>query len=162
MSFTQAELEAMRAADAEIEADFSLTPEEIAAARDRDERAIFERVRWKRAAPKSAEEKERDFQKFKARRKKPLTDKDRERAKAYYKTHREHYRAYRVQYYQENRERILLYSREYFQAHKAECQAKARERNRKRYHSDPEYAERLRAKARERLKRKRALEAVRQ
>lgn len=162
MSFTKAELEAMRAADAEIEADFSLTPEEIAAARDRDERAIFERVRGKRAAPKSADEKERDFQKFKATRKKPLTDKDRERAKAYYQAHWEHYKAYRLQYYQANRERIRAYSREYFQAHKAECQAKANERNRKRYHTDPEYAERLRAKARERIKRKKAGEAIRQ
>lgn len=94
MSFTQAELDAIAAADAEIEADFCLTPDEIAAARDRDERAIFERVCGKRAraAPKSLEEKERDFQKFKARRKKPLTDKDRERAKAYYHAHKEYTR----------------------------------------------------------------------
>lgn len=150
MSFTQAELDAIAAADAEIEADFCLTPEEIAAARDRDERAIFERVCDKRtrAAPKSLEEKERDFQKFKAARKKPLTDKDRERAKAYYHAHKEYYKARRLAYYQANRERFLAYAREYFQAHKSECQAKSAKRRRERYHSDPEYAERMREQSR--------------
>ena len=157
MSFTKAELDAMRAADAEIEAGFCLTPEEIAAARDRDERAIFERAcgARARAAPKSAKEAERAFQKFMKQRHKTVTDKDRERARAYYQANKQEINARRLGRYasdHEYHEYCLTYSREYYQMHKAECNVRNQKRRRERYHSDPEYAKRMKEKSKRRHK----------
>lgn len=79
MAFSRQELEAMRLADEEIEANFRITSEEISAARERDVSFSLAQVDKKKAAA-------------------------RRRSKAWYERNREKVLEKKKQYYQENRE----------------------------------------------------------
>ena len=92
--FTPEELSAMAAADAEIEADFCLTQEEIEQSRARDRRAAFEALPFekkKRAAQQKAW--------YEANREKVAAQQ-----KAYREANREKYNAYHRAYYHRRKE----------------------------------------------------------
>lgn len=88
MAFSSDELEAMRQADEEIEANFSITSAEISAARERDFYFSL------------AQDDERKAN-------------ERRRKKAWYDANREKILNQKKRYYQENRETRLAYQNEY-------------------------------------------------
>ena len=90
MSFTAAELAEMAAADAEIEQEFEITPEEAAEADQRD------------FTLKPVEERRK-------------IERSRMYCRRYYERHKAETSAHKKLYYQANRERILARAREYKQ-----------------------------------------------
>ena len=99
MSWTAEELAAMAAADAEIEADFRLTPEDLALAREVDREAVFDA-------------KDNVAQRLAAKQ------------KAYREANREKVAAQQKAYYEANREKLVDYQRFYRQRKKAEKEAR--------------------------------------
>lgn len=99
MGWTAEELAEMAAADAEIEADFRLTPEDLALAREVDREAVFDA-------------KDNAAQKLAAQQ------------KAYREANREKVAAYNKAYYEANREKVADYQRSYRQRKRAEKEAR--------------------------------------
>lgn len=138
MPFTPQELEAMRAADAEIEATFCMTQEDIQLSRELDREARLDSLppeKRKRAiqAMKAREREKERFaqrdaayyrshkeQKLQKRRDYKEQHKDQISAsqKSWYQRHREEILEARRVKYQQNREEILKKQREYQHAHK--------------------------------------------
>ena len=108
MGFTAAELAEMARADAEIEATFRLTNEDIALGRQIDRDAVLEGMDAR--ARKRAE-----------------------RQRQYYEANREKVAEYQRQYREANREKVAERQRRYYEAHKdevAEYQRQYRRRKR--------------------------------
>ena len=99
MGWTAEELAEMAAADAEIEADFRLTPEDLALAREVDREAVFDA-------------KDNAAQKLAAQQ------------KAYYEANREKVAAQKKAYREANREKVADYQRSYRQRKRAEKEAR--------------------------------------
>lgn len=99
MAWTKEELAAMAAADAEIERDFRLTPEDLALAREIDREAVFDA-------------KDNVAQRLAAQQ------------KAYREANREKVAAQKKAYREANRERLADYQRSYRQRKKAEKEAR--------------------------------------
>ena len=110
MGWTAEERAAMAAADAEIEADFRLTPEDLALALEIDREAVMEA---KDRAARKADDRQKAYY-----------EENRERIaaqqKAYYEENRERIAARKKAYREENRERIRAYERSYRDAHREE------------------------------------------
>lgn len=87
--FTAAELAELRRADAEIDAEYALTPEEIKASRKLDREAELERM----------DPKKRRIAAYQA---------------AYYEANKERIAAYQAAWKRENREKWNAYQREYY------------------------------------------------
>ena len=108
MPFTAAELEEMRRADAEIEWNFRLTPEDLAASRQRDRWAVFEalppekqrRAAYQRAYCEANREKLAAYQ------------------RAYCEANRETLAAYQRAYREANREKLAASRRAYYEANR--------------------------------------------
>ena len=123
MPFTAAELEEMRRADAEIEWNFRLTPEDLAVSRQRDRWAVFEALppeKQRRAAYQRA-----------------YCEANREKLAAYQRAYREANRekraAYQRAYCEANREKLAASRRAYYEANqekRAAYQRAYREANR--------------------------------
>ena len=138
MPFTAAELEEMRRADAEIEWNFRLTPEDLAASRQRDRWAVFEalppekqrRAAYQRAYCEANREKLAAYQRA-------YCEANREKLAAYQRAYceanREKLAASRRAYYEANREKRAAYQRAYREANRekrAAYQRAYREANR--------------------------------
>ena len=138
MPFTAAELEEMRRADAEIEWNFRLTPEDLAASRQRDRWAVFEalppekqrRAAYQRAYCEANREKLAAYQRAycEANREKlaayqrAYREANREKLaasrRAYYEANREKRAAYQRAYREANREKLAAYQRAYYEANR--------------------------------------------
>ena len=99
MGWTAEELAEMAAADAEIEADFRLTPKDLALAREVDREAVFDA-------------KDNAAQKVAAQQ------------KAYREANREKLAAQQKAYYEANREKVAAQQKAYRQRKKAEKEAR--------------------------------------
>lgn len=99
--FTPEEIAELAAADAEIDATFCLTDEEISRSRDADTAAMLDRLP-------------------------PEKRKAAARHRAYYEKHREEIAAKARAYYEKNREKRLAYQRAYDAAHREEKAIKNR------------------------------------
>lgn len=99
--FTPEELADMAAADAEIDASFSLTNEDIRRSREADKAAMLERL------PPAKKKKAAYW-------------------RAYYEANREEIAAKRRAYYEKNREKKLAYQRAYDAAHREDIAARQR------------------------------------
>ena len=99
--FTPEELAEMAAADAEIEAEFRLTQEDLDRSRELDREAKF------RALPM-------EKQKVAAQQ------------KAYYEANREKVAAQRKAYYEANREKVAEYQKAYYEANREQLRERAR------------------------------------
>lgn len=99
--FTPEELAELEAADAEIDASFSLTNEDIRRSREADKAAMLDRLP-------------------------PEKRKAAARHRAYYERHREEIAAKARAYYEKNREKRLAYQRAYDAAHREEKAIKNR------------------------------------
>ena len=99
--FTPEELAEMEAADAEIEAEFRLTQEDLDRSRELDREAKF------RALPM-------EKQKVAAQQ------------KAYYEANREKVAAQRKAYYEANREKVAEYQKAYYEANREQLRERAR------------------------------------
>ena len=97
--FTPEELADMAAADAEIDASFSLTNEDIRRSREADKAAMLDRL------PPAKKKKSAYW-------------------RAYYEANREEIAAKRRSYYEKNREKKLAYQRAYDAAHREEIKAR--------------------------------------
>lgn len=97
--FTPEELAELAAADAEIEATFSLTNEDISRSRETDKAAMIDRL---------PPEKRKAAAKY----------------RAYYEKNREKIAAKARAYYEKNREKRLAYQRAYDAAHREEIKAR--------------------------------------
>lgn len=97
--FTPEELAKLAAADAEIDASFSLTNEDIRRSREADKAAMLDRLP-------------------------PEKRKAAARHRAYYERHREEIAAKARAYYEKNREKKLAYQRAYDAAHREEIKAR--------------------------------------
>lgn len=97
--FTPEELDEMKAADAEIEATFRLTNEDIRRSREADKAAMLDRML-------------------------PAKKKKAAYWRAYYEANREQIAAKRRAYYEKNREKKLAYQRAYDAAHREDIAAR--------------------------------------
>ena len=107
--FTPEELEEMRRADEEIEADFRLTNEEIRRSRELDKSAVFDHKdrRQKKIAENKRAYREANREKIA------------ENQRAYYEANREKIAENKRAYYEANREKINGYMREYMRKRRA-------------------------------------------
>ena len=96
MGFTKEELEAMRLADEEIEREFSLSVDDIAASNELDRAALYDRKG----------EKERELSAQRKAYREANKDKIAEYQKAYREANREKLAEYQKAYYEANREKI--------------------------------------------------------
>ena len=108
--WTPEELEAMRQADAEIEADFVLSHDEVVAARERDRAALG------RHGPSA---KRRAY--YETHKEQIVAYK-----RAYYETHKEQIAASQRAYYEANKEQIAAYKRAYYETNKEQIADKRR------------------------------------
>ena len=106
-TFTAEELAEMAAADAEIEAEFRLTPEELEQSSELDREAKFSSLP-------------------------PEKRKVAEYQKAYYEANREKVAAQRKAYREANREKVAEYQKAYYEANREKRRAYMREYMRKR------------------------------
>lgn len=122
--FTPEELEELRKADEELDAEFVLTPEEAAASGKLDRQAELDRV--------DNREKERLLRRRAENRRYKRAHPEQTRAteRRYRERHREQIAKRRRERYLRNRERELARQREYDRAHKEQRAEKARERRR--------------------------------
>ena len=121
--FTPEELSAMAAADAEIEADFCLTQEEIEQSRARDRRAAFEALPFekKKVAARQKAYREANREKIAARQKawyEANREKIAARQKAWYEANREKIAAQQKAHREANREKYNAYHRAYYHRRK--------------------------------------------
>ena len=122
VAFTPEELAEMAAADAEIEASFRLTPEDLTRAARLDRLARFESLpigKRKVAAQRKAY--------YEANREKVAAQR-----KAYYEANREKVAAQRKAYYEANREKVAAQRKAYREANREKYNAYMREYMRKR------------------------------
>ena len=103
MGFTAAELAEMARADAEIEATFRLTNEDIALGRQIDRDAVLEGM-----DARARKRAERQRQYYEANREKVA-----ERQRRYYEAHKDEVAEYQRQYREANREKAAEYQRQY-------------------------------------------------
>ena len=103
MGFTAAELAEMARADAEIEATFRLTNEDLALGRQIDREAVLEGMDAQ--ARKRAERQRRYYESHK--------DERAERQRRYYESHKDERAEYQRQYYEANREKVAERQRQY-------------------------------------------------
>ena len=101
--FTEEELEEMRRADAEIEADFRLTQEDIAFSRNADREAKLSR---KDNRGRKIAENQRAYREANK-------DKIAEQKRAYREANKEKIADYQAAYYEANKQKLLDYQREY-------------------------------------------------
>ena len=101
--FTEEELEELRRADAELDEEYRLTPEDIAFSRRMDREAKFQRLdnRGRRSAAQQAAYREANREKIAARQ------------AAYREANREKIADYQAAYREANREKYNAYMREY-------------------------------------------------
>ena len=116
MPFTKDELAAMAAADAEIEAGFVRTNEDLEFSRQLDREVKFAALdpEKRRIAAKCRRYYEAHREEINAKN------------RAYYEAHREEISAYYRAYYEAHREEIAAYQRAYHQAHREEIAARER------------------------------------
>ena len=112
--FTPEELAELAAADAEIDASFRLTNEDIKRSREADKAAMFDRLppEKKKIAAKQRAYREANREEIAAK------------ARAYYEANREEIAAKQRAYYEKNREKKLAYQRAYDAAHREEIAAR--------------------------------------
>ena len=101
--FTSEELEELRRADAEIDASFIQTQEEINNSRKRDRVAVFS----------SMDPKKRKIAEYQAAYREANKDKIAERNAAYYEANKDKIAEYKAAYREANREKYNAYMREY-------------------------------------------------
>ena len=101
MGFTAAELAEMARADAEIEATFRLTNEDIALGRQIDRDAVLEGMDAR--ARKRAERQRQYYE--------PNLEKVAERQRRYYEAHKDEVAEYQRQYREANREKMCIRDR---------------------------------------------------
>ena len=124
MGFTAAELAEMARADAEIEATFRLTNEDLALGRQIDREAVLEGMDAQ--ARKRAERQRRYYESHK--------DERAEYQRQYYEANREKVAEYQRQYRESNREKVAEYQRQYYEANREKVAERQRQyRRRKRW-----------------------------
>ena len=111
--FTAAELEELRRADAEIDKEYALTPQEIKASRKLDREAELERMdpQKRRVAAQKAAYYEANKERIAAQQ------------AAYREANKERIAAYQAAYYEANKERIAAYQAAYREANKEQIAA---------------------------------------
>ena len=114
--FTPEELAEMAAADAEIDASFSLTNEDIKRSREADKAAMFDRLppEKKKIAAKQRAYREANREEIAAKK------------RAYYEANREEIAAKQRAYREANREEIAAYQRAYYEANREKITARRR------------------------------------
>ena len=114
MAFTPEELEAMRLADEEIEREFSLSVDDIAASNELDRAALYDRKSEKER--KIADQNKAYYE----------ANKDRiaEYKKAYYEASKDRIAEYQKAYYEANKDRIAEYKKAYREANKDKVAAR--------------------------------------
>ena len=120
--FTPEELEEMRRADEEIEAEFRLTNEDIRRSRELDKSAVFDR---KDRRQKKIAENQRAYREANR-------EKIAENQRAYYEANREKIAENQRAYYEANREKIAENQRAYREANREKINGYMREYMRKR------------------------------
>ena len=115
MGFTAAELAEMARADAEIEATFCLTPDDIAIGRQIDRESVLEGMDAR--ARKRAEYQRRYYE--------ANRDKVAERQRRYYETHKDERAEYQRRYYEANRDKVAEYMRQYRRRKRMEAEGNA-------------------------------------
>ena len=116
--FTPEELEELRRADAELDAGFVLTQDEIRESRQRDRQALHDRKtnKEKKIAENKRAYREANREKI-AENKRAYYEANREKIaenqRAYYEANREKIAENKRAYYEANREKLNLYMREY-------------------------------------------------
>ena len=115
MGFTAAELAEMARADAEIEATFRLTNEDLALGRQIDREAVLEGMDAQ--ARKRAEYQRRYYE--------ANRDKVAERQRRYYETHKDERAEYQRRYYEANRDKVAEYMRQYRRRKRMEAEGNA-------------------------------------
>ena len=128
--FTPEELAEMAAADAEIEAEFRLTQEDLDRSRELDREAKFRALpmekqkvaEYQKAYREANREKVAEYQKayYEANREKVAAQQ-----KAYYEANREKVAAQRKAYYEANREQLRERARNYMRAYRTKKRAAA-------------------------------------
>ena len=128
MGFTKEELAEMARADAEIEASFRLTPEDLKLQKEMDRFASFDRLdnrrkkvaAWQKAYREANREKVAAWQKAyrEANREKVAAQK-----KAYYEANREKVAAQKKAYYEANREKVAAQQKAYYEANREKVAA---------------------------------------
>ena len=106
MGFTAAELAEMARADAEIEATFRLTNEDLALGRQIDREAVLEGM-------DAQARKRAEYQ------------------RQYYEANREKVAEYQRQYYEANREKVAEYQRQYYEANREKVAERQRQYHRR-------------------------------
>ena len=118
LAFTPEELEAMRLADEEIEREFSLSVDDIAASNELDRSALYDRK----------SEKERKVAAQNKAYRKANKDRIAEYQKAYRKANKDKVAARRKAYYEANKDRIAEYQKAYYEANKDKIAARRKAR----------------------------------
>ena len=132
--FTPEELAELAAADAEIDASFRLTNEDIKRSREADKAAMFDRLppEKKKIAAYQRAYREANREEIAAKQR-AYREANREeiaaKKRAYYEANREEIAAKQRAYYEANREKITARRRAYREANREENIRKARERN---------------------------------
>ena len=124
MPFTAEELEEMRRADEEIDADFRLNPDDLRRSRLMDREAMQEML-----APEK-----RKLAEYQRAYREANRDKVAERQRAYYEANRDKLAEYQRAYYEANRDKVAERQRAYREANRdkvAEYQRAYREKRRK-------------------------------
>ena len=118
MGFTKEELEAMRLADEEIEREFYLSDDDIAASNELDRAALYDRKSEKER--KVAAQNKAYYE----------ANKDRiaEYQKAYRKANKDKVAARRKAYYEANKDKIAEYQKAYYEANKDKIAARRKAR----------------------------------
>lgn len=101
MSFTPEELAELAAADAQIEADFELTYEEVLLSRELDDYAIWQRSSWAEIARRAK------------RRQGKQSERQRGYQRANYRAHRDELRASKKAWYAKNRDAVRAQQKAY-------------------------------------------------
>ena len=114
--FTPEDLADMAAADAEIEATFCLTNEDIIRSREIDKAAMLDRL------PPEKKKKSAYSRAYREANREKIASKNR----AYRESHREELAAKARAYYDANREKIMAKQKAYRESHREELAAKAR------------------------------------
>lgn len=129
--FTAAELEELRRADAEIDAEFVQTAEEIASAEKRDAEALKanKKLYAKRERQRQYQQKNKDILAAKA---KAYQQKNKERIAArkhaHYLAHKEEYAARKRAYREANLDKVRQQERACYEAHREEIAARRKKR----------------------------------
>ena len=126
--FTAAELEELRRADAEIDKEYALTPQEIKASRKLDREAELERMdpQKRRVAAQKAAYYEANKERIAAQQaayREANKEQIAAQKAAYYEANKERIAAQQAAYYEANKERIAAYQAAYREANKEQIAA---------------------------------------